>query len=250
VKVKAEDENGIQSEFSPSLRVRISNTNHPPDSPSNPLPEDDSFDIPIDVGIGWACSDLDIGDSLTYDVYFGISSSPDLVAEQHSVNNYDPGVLEYETAYYWKIVAWDTRDAYTEGPVWIFTTISDPNNAPDKPAIHGSTSGKPGLTYLYTFVSSDSDSDDVFYYIDWGDATFEEWVGPYSSGEEKSMSHTWITEGIYTIKAKAKDIHDAESDWTTISVNMPRNRAMQTPFLQFLEQYPIIYQLLQRFLRL
>ena len=124
------------------------------------------------------------------------------------------------------------------------------NNAPDKPLIHGSTSGKPGLTYLYTFVSNDFDNDDVFYYIDWGDDTFEEWLGPYSSGEEKSISHTWITEGTYTIKAKAKDIHNAESDWTTLSVSTPRKRAMHTPLLKFLEQYPILYQLLILFLRL
>ena len=254
VKVKAEDQNGIQSEFSPSLMVIISNTNHPPDLPNNPVPEDDSSDIPIDVDIGWTCSDLDleIGDSLTYDVYFGTSYSPDLVAEQHSVNNFDPGILEYETVYYWKIEAMDTHGAYTEGPVWKFTTSANPNNAPSKPEINGRTSGKTGLTYLYTFVSSDSENDDIFYYIDWGDVTFEEWIGPYNSGEEKSISHTWTTEGTYTIKAKAKDTNGGESEWSDpLSVSMPKNKPyLNTPFLDFLEQYPILYQLLQQFLKL
>ena len=126
--------------------------------------------------------------------------------------------------------------------------------AQSKPEINGRTSGKPGLTYLYTFVSDDSENDDIFYYIDWGDVTFEEWVGPYNSGEEKSISHTWTTEGTYTIKAKAKDIHNAESDWVTLEVSMPKNKAINTQFLKFLqnflENHPLIFQLLQRLLNL
>ena len=40
-----------------------------------------------------------------------------------------------------------------------------------------------------------------------------------------------MTNGTYTIKVKAKDDQDAESDWGTLKVSMPRNRAMRTPFL-------------------
>ena len=78
--------------------------------------------------------------------------------------------------------------------------------------------------------------------------------GSVSSGEELSISHTWETEGTYTIKVKAKDEYGAESGWATLSVSMPRNRAINTPFMQFLQNFlqnhPLIYQLLQKFLKL
>jgi hypothetical protein len=48
------------------------------------------------------------------------------------------------------------------------------NNLPlEKPDIDGSTSGKPGVEYDYTIVTTDPDSDDVYYCIDWDDKTGE-----------------------------------------------------------------------------
>jgi hypothetical protein len=39
----------------------------------------------------------------------------------------DPGRLSYETQYRWKVIARDEHGATTEGPVWQFTTISNPD---------------------------------------------------------------------------------------------------------------------------
>ena len=77
------------------------------------------------------------------------------------------------------------------------------------------------IEYEYTFVSIDPNGDDVYYYIDWDDGTFDEWIGPYPSGKEVKVNHTWDKWGFYTIKAKSKDIHGAESDWGTLRVRMP-----------------------------
>jgi len=95
------------------------------------------------------------------------------------------------------------------------------NESPDRPTIDGPTNGEAGTPYNYTFVSTDPDDNDLYYYIEWGDDTFEEWIGPYASDEEVTLSHTWSEKGIYTIRAKAKDIYDAESDWETLEVSMP-----------------------------
>ena len=94
---------------------------------------------------------------------------------------------------------------------------------PNAPIIDGPTSGKAGTTYSYTFVSEDPDGDDVKYFIDWGDDNTE-WTDYYNSGEEVTVSHTWSKEGTYEIKAKAKDIYGAESDWGTLPVTMPVNK--------------------------
>jgi hypothetical protein len=95
---------------------------------------------------------------------------------------------------------------------------------PEKPSIQGPSSGRVGVSYEFTIVAEEPDGEDVFYYVDWGDECCEEWVGPYASGERVSLEHVWGENGTYTMKVKAKDIHGAESDWTTLEVSMPRGR--------------------------
>ena len=117
------------------------------------------------------------------------------------------------------------------------------NNPPETPSITGPTSGKAGETYTYTFVTTDSDGDNVYYYIDWGDNTTSGWLGSYASGVEKTASHTWSQQGTYTIKIKAKDILDAESDWGTLDVVMPLNLQGNQLLLKMLERFYLSYQI-------
>ena len=98
------------------------------------------------------------------------------------------------------------------------------NAPPNTPIINGTTNGKLGVEYEYTFVSIDPDSDCMYYYVDWGDGNFEELVGPNDSGEEIIVGHTWSEQGTYIIRAKATDVFGAESDWGTLSVTMPVNQ--------------------------
>ena len=124
---------------------------------------------------------------------FGDVSPPPQVSWNHTTTTYDPETLEYETTYYQQIIAWDNHDVSTPGPVWSFTTeeINDPPTAPD---IDGPTSGSVGTEYDYTFVSTDPEEDDIYYYVDWGDNTNTGWIGLYGSGEEITQSHTWNIE--------------------------------------------------------
>jgi len=98
------------------------------------------------------------------------------------------------------------------------------NAAPTAPSINGPTNGKAGVEYDYTFAATDTDGDDVYYYIDWDDDTVEGWFGPFDSGEEIIVSHTWDEKGTYTIGAKAKDTRDAEGGWGYLEVTMPLNQ--------------------------
>ncbi|UCF11927.1 MAG: Zn-dependent exopeptidase M28 [Thermoplasmatales archaeon] len=90
-------------------------------------------------------------------------------------------------------------------------TLSDPPNAP---TISGPTNGIEGLEYDFTFVTTDPNGDEVFYYIGWGDGTNSGWIGPYPSDEEVIVSNTWFEHGTYDIKAKAKDTYNAGSEWS------------------------------------
>lgn len=119
------------------------------------------------------------------------------------------------------------------------------NLPPNKPSIDGPISGKPGVEYDYTFVTTDPDGDEVRYYIDWfstGDVFETPW---YESGEEIIFSHTWPKPGTFTISAMAIDIYGAESEWGTLEVTMPRNKSTNDILLlKFLESFPLFQRLL------
>lgn len=107
----------------------------------------------------------------------------------------------------------------------------------------------------YSITAIDPNDNDVHYWFDWGDGTDSGWLGPYNSGETASASHIWEFKDDYNIRVKAKDTYGDESPWSDpLSASMPRNKPYtDRPFLKFLENYPILYQLfqlLQRFLQL
>ena len=123
--------------------------------------------------------------------------------------------------------------------------------APEAPTITGETQGQYGEEYEYTFVSTDPESQDIRYYIEWGDGAFEDWSGPYSSGQEITVSHAWDEENTYAIRAKAKDTLDVESPWSTLEVSMPVNQPPQFPFIQWLlERFPNMFPILRQLLEL
>jgi len=118
------------------------------------------------------------------------------------------------------------------------------NNPPEAPTIDGPPSGKVDVEYEYTFNATDPEGDPVMYFIDWGDNDTE-WTEFSDSGEEITLKHSWIEEGDYIIKAKAKDINDAESDLSEFEVTIPRTRAtFNSFFIWFLERFPLLERLL------
>ncbi len=94
------------------------------------------------------------------------------------------------------------------------------NNPPEKPTVSGPTSGEAGTSYTYTAVSTDPDGDKITYCFNWGDET-EFCTDLYDSGQQASVSHTWESEGSYTITVKATDERGAESEVATLKVSMP-----------------------------
>jgi pyrrolidone-carboxylate peptidase len=98
--------------------------------------------------------------------------------------------------------------------------LSSINIAPEPPTIDGPGEGTIGEEYTYTVVTTDADLDEVLYDIDWGDGMNSGWIGPYVSGEETTVAHAWDEEGTYLVKAKARDVYGAESDWGTWEVTI------------------------------
>ena len=122
-------------------------------------------------------------------------------------------------------------------------------NKPSKP--YGPSNGETGEEYPYTSVTTDPQNDQISYLFDWGDGTTSNWLGLYDSGDVVTARHIWTEAGSYSIKVKAKDINGAESGWSDpLSVTMPRSRTINPAFFSFLQNHPLVHQLLLRFLRL
>jgi len=102
-------------------------------------------------------------------------------------------------------------------------TPSGENHPPDRPEKPvGTSSGKRRAEYSYTASTVDPDGDKIYYMFDWGDGTNTSWLGPYDSGEEVNVSHSWSKRGTYEVKVKAKDVNGAESAWSDpLEVTMP-----------------------------
>lgn len=97
------------------------NPNLAPSVPTNPLPFSGAGNVQTDVALTWEASDPE-RDALHYDLYLGTSPNPPLVASNLTVSSYAPPSLAGRTLYYWKVVAFDSDNLFTEGPVWNFTT--------------------------------------------------------------------------------------------------------------------------------
>lgn len=115
----------------------------------------------------------------------------------------------------------DNSNSWSD-PTNIFLEVRE-NQAPFPPVIGGSQKGKTGESIEFSFITTDPNSHRVSYFIQWGDGTNEEWTTFSESDEEITLSHTWESRGSYEIQAKAKDEYDAESEWATMEVSMPKS---------------------------
>jgi outer membrane protein assembly factor BamB len=128
-----------------------------------------------------------------------------------------------------------------------FAWIQVTNNPPDKPTIDGPTNGKAGTSYNYTFKAIDPDGSVIWYYIDWGDNTDTGWIGPYDSGQQVILSHSWSKQGMYTIQTKAKDPYGEEGPWGTLKVRIPKSKIVTNSLLlKLVERFPILGEFLSR----
>ncbi len=220
--------------------------NNPPYAPSNPDPSDDAIDVPVTSHLTWEGGDPDQGDRVTYDVYFGLESNPSLLEDNHSSMTYNPGMLDFETTYYWRINAWDNNGNSNSSPIWSFTTkgsMNDPPNKPEKPS--GPTRARNRYSYEYSTRTSDPNGDGLYYNFSWGDGNCSGWLGPYENNKRMWAEYEWSEPGTYQVKVKAMDgprnesiittgILGDESDWSDpltviITIEEPTNDAPIAP---------------------
>ncbi|MCU0851322.1 MAG: hypothetical protein MUC80_08670, partial [Candidatus Thermoplasmatota archaeon] len=134
----------------------------PPYKPSNPDPENNSFNVSIFANLSWSGGDPD-EDPVTYDVYFGNESPPGF-KNTVTISKFTLGSLLYNTRYYWKIVANDSNSS-TSGDIWTFKTEEQTNlppNTPDNPNPVDDSSGI-SIDVDLSWSCSDPDNDTLVY---------------------------------------------------------------------------------------
>ncbi|WGS64977.1 fibronectin type III domain-containing protein [Marinitoga aeolica] len=210
------------------ILISCMNLNNPPTIPNNPVPADKAKDIPVNTTLSWNATDPD-KDILIYKVYFGENSNPPLVNKGQVDNKYNPGILKYNTTYYWKIVAIDSNGFKTEGDIWSFTTKPQ-NTAPELEITYPkNNSTNIELNPTITWSATDNENDEVKYNV-------------YLNGESKTENYTsksyqlsnLNTNTTYTVKIVVIDEYNAITEKTvsftttkapTISLNKPDNNS-------------------------
>ncbi len=94
-----------------------------PGNPDNPSPANNAFNIQPETQLNWTFG----SNTATYDLLFGTSQNNlTTVVNNASVagltGTYQPQNLQFNTQYFWKIIARGSDQSTTEGPVWSFTT--------------------------------------------------------------------------------------------------------------------------------
>jgi len=87
-----------------------------PGKATDPVPLHDSIRVDVESTVSWT-SGLD---SDSHDVYFGTTDPPPFTGNQPDTT-YSPGMLQYNTTYYWKINE-KNSDGTKVGDTWSFTT--------------------------------------------------------------------------------------------------------------------------------
>jgi len=112
---------------------------------------------------------------------------------------------------------------------------------PSKPLIDGPVNGKIGEKYDYTFLTTDPNNDNIFMYVDWGDYTNSGWLGPYQSGTEIILEHSWSEKGTYLITARAKDAKGLIGFSSVKEIYRPKDNVVYDFLLKrFLERFQLL----------
>jgi hypothetical protein len=198
--------------------------NDPPNIPTSPNPANHAAGVSVNADLSWTGGDPNPGDTVTYDVYFGTTSPPPLVSSGQSGTTYDPGTMNYNTQYYWKIVAHDNHGASTTGPIWDFTTENLAPNQPSNPDPYNNETDV-DVNHDLGWSCSDPDGDQLTYDIYFADYS----LPPLVASDQSETTYdpgTMYGSTIYYWKIVAHDNHGGLTEgpiWQFTTKTAPNN---------------------------
>ena len=146
-------------------------------------------------------------DTMTYDIYFGTISPPPKVMSNQTETSYDPEILEYNTTYYWQIIAWNDQGESAEGPIWSFTTETI---SPSVETLYADQIGKNNATLHGKILEDGGEQCQIcFRYRESGETNWtypSDWHGSFSTNDTFSEEIDGLNKTtLYEFQAGAKN---------------------------------------------
>lgn len=90
-----------------------------PSAPVNPNPADAASGVQTGISLSWSAA----ANATSYDVAFGSTNPPGVVASGTEQTTFLPPALTYGKKYYWQVIARNATGA-TPGPIWSFSVVA------------------------------------------------------------------------------------------------------------------------------
>jgi len=211
-----------------------------PGTPSSPSPGNGATGASTTPTLTWASTG-----ATSYNVRFGSSSPPPLVASGITSASYTPAALSASTTYYWQIVATNSSGS-TTGPVWSFKTgtVSVSLPAPWTHRDIGATGLAGSASYsngAFTVAGAGADV--------WGSSDAFQYVSQTTTGDVQIVArvtalqntHQWAKAGVMLRQALTADSAHVLLDVTpggTIEFMTRSSRGASTTLISYGSQAP------------
>jgi hypothetical protein len=124
-RVKATDTKGLTSAYTATYKfytAGVAVVNHLPFAPALKQPFINSVLTGTSATLEWTASDVDTGDVLSYDVYFGTANPPTEKIGNNISTLSTSIAVEPTKQYFWRVIVKDNKGGETIGQVWKFKT--------------------------------------------------------------------------------------------------------------------------------
>jgi outer membrane protein assembly factor BamB len=139
-----------------------------------------------------------VNSSVDFDNFFCYIRSNPVIAED--------GTIYVATEYRLRDPPYDSV-----GFLHAFEVLNVENLPPELPIVSGPSTGKQGVEYTFSVVSTDSDGDNVSYMFDL--LEYRKWSEFVPSGDSYEISYKWEIPGEQNFKIRAQDIYGGMSNW-------------------------------------
>lgn len=110
--------------------------------------------------------------------------------------------------------AYSTLAVYGNGNIHLKNF--QPSDMVTVPCVSGTTVGYASTSYPFSTSSIDSHGHNIQYRFDWGDGSAYTETGWYSNGATVNVSHSWSSNGLYSVRVQARCPNTGWTSWSDL----------------------------------